>query len=66
MTPIEHELGCLNGHGVVLRDGRAWCDACGGFVAEPKRTGRTRARHFVLETIGGKVFDRYPRGEAFR
>ena len=63
---LEYELGCASGHGEVLRDGRAWCDACGGFVDAPTRTGRTRARQYVLEVIDGKLFDRYPQAEPFR
>ena len=62
---VEFQLGCAAGHGVTLRDGRAWCAACSVFVDAPTRTGRTRARQFVLEVRGGKFFDRYPKPEPF-
>ena len=63
---VEYELGCSSGHGVKLRDGRAWCDVCAVFVDSPVPTGRTRGRQFVLEVRGGKTFDRYPMPEPFR
>lgn len=44
---VEYELGCSSGHGVKLREGRAWCETCAVFVETPTRTGRTRRDQFV-------------------